>query len=62
MYLPFTFPRHIYSIDSTTYYDYLQIFANDTSNRAWDSEIVYDDDENPTKIVATRVGKTCVCV
>ena len=45
----------IYSIDSATYYDYLQIFANDSENRAWDSEIVYDNDEQPTKIVATRV-------
>ena len=41
--------------DPSTYYQYLQIFANDTAFKQWDSEIIYDDDDIPTKIKATRV-------
>ena len=43
-------------IDSSAeYYDYLQQFANDTEYKEWDSVIVYDDSDEPTKIQATKV-------
>ena len=35
------------------YYEYLQLFTN-TSGREWADDIVLDDEENPSKIEATR--------
>ena len=37
------------------YYDLLIEFLNETNYKRWDDVIIFDDDENPTKIVATKV-------
>ena len=51
------------SVDSVTdaseFYDYLQSFTNDSEHKEWDKYIIYDDDDNPTKVKATEV---CFCV
>ena len=41
--------------NSSIFYDYLQTFANDSQFREWSDVIIYDNDENPSKIVATKV-------
>ena len=42
-------------LSQTEYYIYLQEFTNNADYKEWESVIVYDDSENPTKIVATKV-------
>ena len=37
------------------YYQLLQEFVDDEDYRQWKDQIVFDDDDNPTKIVATKV-------
>ena len=49
------------------YYQLLQQFVDDQDYRRWKDKIVFDNIDNPTKIVATRVCQitqifVCVCV
>ena len=44
--------------DSAMYYEFLKEFTNDTAypiNKQWQSLIVYDNAQNPSTIVATKV-------
>ena len=40
--------------DSTEFYGYLKDFEEDSDFDHWDEELVFDDDDNPTEIVATK--------
>lgn len=39
---------------SAVFYNHLKVFANDSENAAWHSNIIYDDESNPSIIDATR--------
>ena len=53
-YISDTVGLDIDSLDQTEFYNHLQTFANVSSYAEWEDEIIYDDDDNPTKIVATK--------
>eukprot|EP01084_Bolivina_argentea_P008422 15774_1 len=42
------------ALSKTMFYQYLQQFANDSTNAVWNSEIIYNDASTPTMIAATR--------